>query len=76
MITQAELRKMLKEHNVDISMLSRLELILYITEINTKFDNLLEAEGLEFEGFIEFIKQLSVFFFQKRFNVHKSEAEL
>jgi hypothetical protein len=76
MITQAELRKMLKEHNVDISMLSRLELILYITEINTKFDNLLEAEGLEFEGFIEFIKQLSVFFFQKRFNVHKSESEL
>ena len=69
MIKTEEIRKLLKEHNIDVGLISRSELKVFIRLINGKFENILDADGLEIDGFIEIIIQISIFCFESRLNI-------
>jgi hypothetical protein len=70
-----ELRKLLKEHNVDIGMVSRAELTALVSVVNSKVYASHEGDAIEFDGFLQWIVQFSIFAFeQKRVTVPNDMA--
>ena len=59
-----ELRKLLKDHNVDIGMISRAELIALVAVVNSKLYVSHEGDAIEFDGFMQFIVQFTIFTFE------------
>lgn len=58
-----ELRKLLKEHNVDIGMVTRAELTALVACVNNNTYASHEGEAIEFDGFLQFVVQFSIFAF-------------
>jgi len=50
-----ELRKLLKEHNVDVGMISRAELTALINVVNDKVYASHQGDALEFDGFLQWV---------------------
>lgn len=64
-IQQSEIIRLLRDHNITHSLLSKTDMCNFMKLINRKMLSRYEEESLDYEGFVHFFIQLAVFFHLK-----------